>query len=282
MGLASHAIISRVISGRKAPSLKLLIALCEALRVEGRRREIVIGGLAPMGIADRLLGATSRNRPNVDDSPSQSNAVSRTARRTANTRFFFDVHAPLVFEALKVLGPCDVATLASGFTGPLSLEDKALERALAHLVSLGYVVKDDGPASQRPDLSTAAWRVVDRAADVVIPSRVPSAAALENVRTSLRTALSALPLEGRRLARTSLSTVKVPASGKAIDALRTLVVAFHDDVLDLQGPDDDAVVQVVVSVVELARRPCHAEGQARPGSEASKERAPTNRCSPEG
>lgn len=228
MNFKSHAELSRILSGRKIPSPKMALALCSQLKIEGRPLRKIISELAP---EFRGFLAT------------QTTPFPVLPPRVKDTRFFHDVRAPLVFEALKILGTVDVDQLVESFHGALVMDHNHVERALTHLHSLGCVTEMDGK-----------WHVCDAQRDTVVPSGVSLAAGYENIRFALSNVTKFIPREGARIVRSTLASVRVPPHGRPVDAVRQLLLNLQDDVLAQQSDEDDAVVQIVLSAVEVARR----------------------------
>lgn len=150
-----------------------------------------------------------------------------------------------MFEALKILGPATRHAIYDSFSGALRLDPEGVDGALNFLQSNGFVSQGDDKK----------WSVVGEKRDLVVPSGSTPREGLESMKFALRNAQVSLGVEGKRIMRSTLVSTRTPAGARPVDALRPLLMNLQDDLLAQQSAEDDAAVQVLISVVEIARAP---------------------------
>jgi hypothetical protein len=101
----------------------------------------------------------------------------------------------------------------------------------------------------------AQWVILDLTRDMVIPSKYSNEVGKRIIQNQLEMNANYIPLPiDQRMMRTVMTTVKKPESGNWVDVIRPLILGFQDDSLALQGSNDDTVISIFVSAVEVARK----------------------------
>ncbi len=234
IGFKGHTSLSRFLAGKKTLSAQSIVRICSVLGIEGMAFEKIVRTLLPEEVFNRI---DRRSEATFSD-------IRKSRGRVKLMKFFEDDRIPLLYDTLKIVGESDVKNLRKAFHPRLIYSPTEIENSLNRLTEMGLASKAKGK-----------WKIVDTQRDIVIPSKNANEFGRRLNRRSLSTAQAFLNhSEVERIMRTIVTTVRIPAAGSAVEALRALILRFQDDVLALQGQEDDGVVEVFISAVEVARK----------------------------
>ena len=232
--------MSRFLAGRQTLSAEIVLKMAAELGVEGRSLDRVINDVVPAAAIRRVSGEA----PAIDAPPPTDESRSRVRLM----KFFFHPRTPLVYEVLKILGRVDAAGLRRALKPRWCPPDDELRQCLGSLADLGLVVADDA----------GRYAVVNASQDIVIPAKHTTDVGRRVLTDAIATHQALLKSEvgkGTLFMRSILASLKLPASDRAIDAVAPILLRLRDDVLALQSDEDDAVVHLLLSAVEVARMP---------------------------
>lgn len=235
IGLKGHGSISRFLSKKGTLSTSAILKLSKELGIEGKAYERILNSLLPEELS------------NVKSAPyslADSVEAKESYPQLRLLRFFYNPKIPILYDTLKIVENGSIADLKSAFHSKVKWSAKELEEALKSLISMGL-------ASFKNDQ----YSIVKPIKDIVIPSKYSNESGRRLNRNSLSNCIQFLdePHETRMM-RSIVTSLKLPLSGRAMDRLKPLVMKFQDEILALQGEEDDAVVEVFVSAIEVAKR----------------------------
>lgn len=232
LGWKDHAALSRFLSGRKPLPLETVMRIIEELGMEGRTLERVVRSLLPKSFAPYVSSPGSKEIPRAETHP-----------RLQMMRFFFDENTPLIYEALKILGSSDVATLRKSLNPRFTRSPQQIGACLEGLQRMGLVAREGEQ-----------WHVLDKSRDIVIPSRYSNEIGKRILRHALSAHSSFLGAgTDSRVMRSILASIGVAPGRGWVDVIKRRMLEFQDDVLALESSEENVAVQVVVSAVEVAR-----------------------------
>ena len=228
IGLKGHASLSRFFQGRQRLAFETIVDLCDELGIEGHALEKIARSLIP----EKLLNVSDHHSPPPEKERS----------RIKLTRFFFNYNVPIIYEALKILGQASLEKLQPVVHRRLFLSKEDILTCLNQLEEMALVAKGND-----------SWCVIDRKKDIVIPSKYSMEFGKRVIEKALVMNQSFInEPTSIRMMRSLLTTVRKTKAKNSIDHLKPLIMNFQDDVFNLQGDDDNAVVSVFVSAVEVA------------------------------
>lgn len=234
IGMRGHGSLSRFLAAKQHLPFETILEICRELGIEGFALQRVIDAFALPALPRPKQRAARRALATADK---------RDNSRVRDARFFLNERVPYVYDTLRLLRSATTAEIANALHTGWGFTVSEIGVCLEGLQRLRLVA-----------CQGERWEAADAERDFVIPSKYSNEVGKRSVRFALERQRKFLdePID-TRMVRSILTSLKV-RQGSWREALAPKLLAWQDELLAMQGEQDDIVLNVVLGVVEVAKK----------------------------